>query len=230
MSDRFAEFDGMADAFERRWLEGDRPRIEEWLLRVSGPEQAHLARMLFPVELEQRIKLGEYPQVSDYAFCGEELLPIIKACLHEAFDGTVPDPPANSTPSPLSTALELDPGLQIGPYSLVRPLGRGGMGEVWLVQQNRPVQRQVALKLIKKGIDSQEILARFEAERQALALMNHPNIATILDADVTPDGRPYFAMEYVDGLSLTQYCNRNLLGIDGRLKLFLDICLSLIHI
>jgi serine/threonine protein kinase len=229
MSDRFAEFDRMADAFEQEWLEGNRPRLQEWLLQVSGSDQVHLARMLFPVEFEQRIKLGEYPHLDEYEFLSDQLIPIAQECLHEVFGGTVPDPPAGSRLNPALAPLELAPGIKIGPYSLLRPLGRGGMGEVWLAQQNRPVQRQVALKLIKKGFNSQEILARFEAERQALALMSHPNIATILDAGVTPEGQPYFAMEYVEGSSITKYCNQNSLGIDERLRLFLDVCRGVQH-
>jgi serine/threonine protein kinase/tetratricopeptide (TPR) repeat protein len=117
----------------------------------------------------------------------------------------------------------------IGPYKLLQLLGQGGMGEVWMAEQSEPVKRRVALKVIKAGIGSKEILARFEAERQALALMNHPNIARILDAGTTPEGQPYFAMELVNGKPLTTYCDDNRLSVDERLHLFDDVCQGVQH-
>ena len=117
----------------------------------------------------------------------------------------------------------------IGPYALLERIGTGGMGEVWIAEQSEPVKRRVALKLIKGGLGSREIIARFEAERQALALMNHPNIARILDAGTTAEGQPYFVMELVAGQPLTQYCDEHKLSIDQRLKLFLDVCGGVQH-
>ncbi|MFT3883668.1 MAG: protein kinase [Gemmatales bacterium] len=114
--------------------------------------------------------------------------------------------------------------VQIGPYRLLQKLGEGGMGTVWVAEQTHPVKRRVALKLIKAGMDSERILVRFEAERQALAMMDHPNIAKILDAGQTSDGRPYFAMELVKGAPVTKYCDEVHAGIDDRLKLFAEIC------
>jgi serine/threonine protein kinase len=103
------------------------------------------------------------------------------------------------------------------------------MGEVWVAEQSEPVKRRVALKLIKGGLGSKEIIARFEAERQALALMNHPNIARILDAGTTPDGQPFFAREMVPGKPLTTYCDEHRLSIDERLALFADVCSGVQH-
>src|SRR5262249_52983433 len=94
-----------------------------------------------------------------------------------------------------------------GRYKLLEEIGEGGMGTVWLTQQTEPVKRLVAVKLIKAGMDSKAVLARFEAERQALALMDHPNIAKVLDGGVAPDGRPFFVMELVKGTPITQYCD-----------------------
>jgi eukaryotic-like serine/threonine-protein kinase len=94
----------------------------------------------------------------------------------------------------------------IGPYHLLELIGQGGMGEVWLAEQRQPVRRRVAIKLIKVGMDTKEVVARFESERQALALMDHPAIAKVFDAGSTPEGRPYFVMEYVPGLAITDYC------------------------
>jgi len=120
-------------------------------------------------------------------------------------------------------------GQPLGPYVLRERIGAGGMGEVWKADQTAPVRRTVALKLIKAGMDSREVLARFEAERQALALMDHPCIARVFDADTTPGGRPYFAMEYVQGLPITEYCDKQQLGIDERLRLFIRACEGVQH-
>ena len=118
---------------------------------------------------------------------------------------------------------------QFGPYRLLERVGEGGMGEVWLAEQRQPVRRQVALKVIKAGMDTREVIARFEAERQALALMNHPNIAGVYDAGATPEGRPYFAMEYVHGIPITDYCDKQRLSIRERLTLFMDVCAAVQH-
>ena len=117
----------------------------------------------------------------------------------------------------------------IGPYRLVEPLGEGGMGIVWLAEQARPVRRQVALKIIKAGMDTAQVVARFEAERQALALMDHPAIARVLDVGATPEGRPYFVMEYVRGESISGYCARHKLPTRARLDLFLQVCDGVQH-
>jgi serine/threonine protein kinase len=122
-----------------------------------------------------------------------------------ASDVSTIEPPTAPTPK------------RIGPYRLLQRIGEGGMGEVWEAEQTEPVRRRVALKLIKPGMDSRQVLARFEAERQALALMDHPAIARVLDAGTTPQGRPYFAMEYVHGERITTYCDRHRLSMQERL-------------
>ncbi len=121
------------------------------------------------------------------------------------------------------------PGRVIGPYELVERIGEGGMGSVWRARQSRPVRREVALKLLRAGLDSPEALARFEAERQALALMDHHCIAKVYDAGATPDGHPYFAMEYVHGSPLTAYCDRHRLTVARRLELLLRVCAGVQH-
>src|SRR3989449_8756310 len=108
-------------------------------------------------------------------------------------------------------------------------MGEGGMGVVWVAQHTEPVQRKVALKLIKAGMDSRAVLARFEAERQALALMDHPNIAKVLDGGATETGRPYFVMELVRGVPITQYCDENNLPMQQRLELFIQVCQAVQH-
>ena len=117
----------------------------------------------------------------------------------------------------------------IGPYRILERLGEGGMGEVWLAEQTRPIRRQVALKVIKAGMDTAQVVARFEAERQALALMDHPAIAKVFDAGATDLGRPYFVMERVRGESLTAYCDRERLTLPQRLELFLHVCEGVQH-
>src|SRR5580693_1649497 len=117
----------------------------------------------------------------------------------------------------------------IGPYRLVQMVGTGGIGEVWRAEQTAPFHRTVALKLIKAGMDTRAVVARFESERQALARMEHPNIAKVFDAGATPEGRPYFVMEYVPGLSITGYCDRHRLTIHERLALFMQVCEGVQH-
>jgi eukaryotic-like serine/threonine-protein kinase len=115
-------------------------------------------------------------------------------------------------------------GTRIGPYKLLQQIGEGGMGVVYMADQEKPVRRKVALKIIKPGMDSKQVIARFEAERQALALMEHPNIARVFDAGTTDTGRPYFVMELVRGVPITEYCDRNQLTTRERLELFAPAC------
>jgi eukaryotic-like serine/threonine-protein kinase len=116
-----------------------------------------------------------------------------------------------------------------GPYRFLQSLGAGGMGEVWLAEQFQPVHRRVAIKIIKAGMDTAQVVARFETERQALAMMNHPAIAKVFDGGTTPQGRPYFAMEYVRGVSITTFCNSQRLSVRARLELFIQLCDGVQH-
>ena len=120
-------------------------------------------------------------------------------------------------------------GERIGNYELIEQLGAGGMGTVWLAQQREPVQRKVALKIIKLGMDTREVVARFEAERQALAMMDHPGIASVYDAGATVEGRPFFVMEFVEGQPLTEFCDERKLGTRARLELFIEVCRAVQH-
>src|SRR5262249_12173259 len=126
---------------------------------------------------------------------------------------------------PLSEGL----GTVIDRYKLLVKLGEGGFGVVYVAEQKEPVRRRVALKIIKLGMDTKQVIARFEAERQALALMEHPNIAKVLDAGATKTGRPYFVMELVRGVPITKFCDENRLPIAERLKLFMAVCHAIQH-
>jgi tetratricopeptide (TPR) repeat protein len=149
-----------------------------------------------------------------------------------AADGTdsLLDLPAAHTPgATIEQPTTERPGTVIGPYKLIEQLGEGGMGSVWMAQQNSPVKRLVAVKFIKAGMDSKQVIARFDAERQALALMDHPNIARVLDAGTTAAGRPYFVMELVKGILVTRYCDEHRLTPRERLELFVPVCQAVQH-
>jgi serine/threonine protein kinase len=124
---------------------------------------------------------------------------------------------------------DVGPSSRLGPYRLLQQIGEGGMGVVWMAEQTVPVRRRVAVKVIKPGMDSAQVLARFEAERQALALMDHPNIARVLDAGATEGGRPYFVMELVKGVPISHYCDENRLTPVERLALFVPVCQAVQH-
>jgi serine/threonine protein kinase/WD40 repeat protein len=128
-----------------------------------------------------------------------------------------------------SPPIEERPGSIIGPYKLLQQLGEGGFGVVFMAEQEQPVRRKVALKIIKPGMDSKQVVARFEAERQALALMDHPNIARVLDGGTTESGRPYFVMELVKGIPITEFCDQNRLTPRERLELFIPVCQAVQH-
>lgn len=164
--------------------------------------------------------------------CGShtDLLEQVEAILHayEQHESFLEAPAPGDNPVTIDQPLEA-PGTQIGPYNLLQQIGEGGFGIVFMAQQTEPVKRVVALKLIKAGMDSKQVIARFEAERQALALMDHPNIATILDGGTTPSGRPYFVMDLVKGVPITKYCDEHHFTPRQRLELFIPVCQAVQH-
>jgi serine/threonine protein kinase/Flp pilus assembly protein TadD len=160
-----------------------------------------------------------------------ELLRRVRELLaaHDESRGPLDAPPAGpggtaDAPPPAGPA-----GTLIGPYKLLERIGEGGMGTVWMAQQTEPVRRLVAVKLIKAGMDSKQVIARFEAERQALALMDHPHIARVLDGGTTAAGRPYFVMDLVRGVPITRYCDEHRLTPRQRLELFIPVCQAVQH-
>jgi WD40 repeat protein/serine/threonine protein kinase len=176
---------------------------------------------------------GERQQYLDGACAGDAALRAEVEALLEAGAraGSFLESPAAAPP--LSATAEEPgrsrPGAVIGPYKLLQQIGEGGFGIVFMAEQTQPVRRKVALKILKPGMDTRQVVARFEAERQALALMDHPNIAHVFDGGETPTGRPYFVMELVRGVPITDFCDRNRLGIRERLGLFVDVCSAVQH-
>jgi serine/threonine protein kinase len=147
----------------------------------------------------------------------------------QKLDGFLEAPPLQTATLDAIVQEQSQVGQTLGPYRLLQPIGSGGMGEVWLAEQKQPVRRRVAIKLIKTGMDTHEVVARFESERQALALMEHPNIAKVFDAGSTAQGRPYFVMEYVTGIPITEYCDKHRMTLGERLELFMHVCEGVQH-
>jgi serine/threonine protein kinase/tetratricopeptide (TPR) repeat protein len=147
---------------------------------------------------------------------------------HDDADDFLECPAVRLAPTPGSSVVP-GPGTAIGPYRLLEPIGEGGMGIVYLARQEQPVRREVALKVIKPGMDTRQVIARFESERRALALMDHLHIARVLDAGATDGGRPYFVMELVRGVPITEYCDQEGLSIPERLRLFIPVCQAVQH-
>jgi serine/threonine protein kinase len=164
--------------------------------------------------------------------CGDNpaLLAEVQALLdaHEKGDDFLERPPVVGETAPFAPLTE-GPGTVIGPYKLLQQIGEGGMGVVYMAEQEKPVRRRVALKIIKPGMDSYQVIARFEAERQALAMMDHHNIARVFDAGTTETGRPYFVMELVHGVPITKYCDDSHLTPRERLELFVPVCQAVQH-
>src|ERR1043166_41030 len=164
------------------------------------------------------------------AVCGSELPRGTPRglCPKCALQGTGEDSSEDSQSS-LATQGVLEPGERIGRYKLLEKIGEGGCGVVYMAEQEEPVRRRVAIKVIKAGMDTCEVIARFEAERQALALMDHPHIAKVFDGGATQTGRPYFVMELVRGLRITEYCDQKKLSTRQRLDLFMQVCQAVQH-
>lgn len=190
-------------------------------------EQRRLAREIFADALE-KAQAGERAAFLEAACGGDgELRQFVEALLqaHERAGGFLNGEPETASGCPLGEG----PGTVIGRYKLLQEIGEGGFGLVFMAEQLVPVKRKVALKIIKAGMDTREVIARFEAERQALALMDHPNIARVLDAGATESGRPYFVMELVKGIRITDYCDQKHLSTEERLQLFIQVCHAVQH-
>jgi serine/threonine protein kinase/tetratricopeptide (TPR) repeat protein len=197
---------------------------------------ADAAKAIF-LEAVERHAPDQWPAFLDQACAGQpELRGRVEALLaahrevgtarHNALPEGADAGPAATVDQP---PLREQPGTVIGPYKLLEPIGEGGFGLVFLAEQTEPVRRKVALKVLKLGMDTHQVVARFEAERQALALMDHPNIARVFDGGATPSGRPYFVMELVKGVPITEFCDQNQLTPRERLELFVPVCQAVQH-
>src|SRR6266704_57759 len=191
---------------------------------------AQTVRSLFLAAVENHAP-GQWAAYLDEACAGDlELRGRVEVLLraHQQSNSLLDAP----VPNPVATVEEMvgeRPGTVIGPYKLLEQIGEGGFGVVFMAEQTRPVRRKVALKVLKPGMDTRQVVARFEAERQALALMDHPNIAHVFDGGETASGRPYFVMELVRGIPITDYCDQNHLPVRERLGLFISVCHAVQH-
>jgi serine/threonine protein kinase/thiol-disulfide isomerase/thioredoxin len=180
------------------------------------------------IQFENRDEQASYVKKA----CGGdfELCKAIEELLHHHYASSILDAPAfEAGLFDENTVLTEGPGAMVGRYKLLEKIGEGGMAVVYMAEQHEPIRRKVALKIIKVGMDTRQVIARFEAERQALAIMDYPNIAKVLDAGATETGRPYFVMELVSGVSITEYCDKNNLSAKERLALFVQVCEAVQH-
>ena len=225
------QLDAICDEFEANWSADLPAELAKYLELVDEPLRDQLLQSLIEVDVELRAKDGQTVNGIDYADFGPEAVEIVDRILEHADQsldqfGDESSQILGSTKPFLSSNKALS---QIGPYKLLQQIGEGGMGSVWMAEQEKPVRRRVALKLIKGAMADKQVIARFEAERQALAMMDHPNIAKVLDAGATPDGSPYFVMELIQGIPITEYCDRNKLTPKERLQLFEPVCKAVQH-
>ena len=182
---------------------------------------------LVRIDLERRAKVGEPANLASYCQQYPELAPLLQS---DAETHVTANPAVTTCPTTeIGAPLPEQAGTVIGPYKLLEQIGQGGFGLVFVAEQQQPIRRKVALKVIKPGMDTRDVIARFEAERQALAMMDHPNIARVLDAGATDSGRPYFVMELVRGISITEFCDNNKLTPRERLELFVSVCQAVQH-
>ena len=247
------QIEQLCDKYEAAWNAGKCPSISKVLEKIPGKHHASILERLIPVDVKLRKQASQPVACEDYSDFGSAAMDLAARTIEKLAPQTVvlsPEdmryrqtvigpgnehsPPANLTESQILDSFQKVTQPQatsplIGPYKILQKIGEGGMGIVFMAEQTHPVRRRVALKLIKAGMDSKDVITRFEAERQALAMMDHPNIARVLDAGTTRDGRPYFVMELVQGIPITDYCDKHKLSVDDRLELFTQTCRAIQH-
>ncbi|CAN5302258.1 hypothetical protein BH11PLA2_BH11PLA2_31700 [soil metagenome] len=222
LSDKqFEQVHVACESFERALEIASPIRIEDHILTVAAEIRTPLFHELLAIELEWHLSQGTSPYASDYRDRFPDRQDDIDRLFHEVLHLQ-----SDSERTPGELALETLIG---GRYTLLELIGEGGMGSVYLASQTEPVRRQVALKLIKSGMDSKAVQARFEVEQQALALMDHPNIARVYDGGTADSGQPFFVMELVHGMPITRYCDDRRLTVKARLELFIVVCHAVQH-
>ena len=225
---QFHEIDALCDRFEQELANESAPRIETFLEEAPENIFNQLLAELLSIELEYFVKQGNPQPLDDYC----QRFPQHKGLVVGVFAGQKKNTMAGDVTIGQDITIDFqfdDFRPELENFQLLEIIGQGGMGVVWRADQTHPVKRKVAIKLINSDMSSKEVLARFDAEKQALALMDHPNIAKVLDAGTSGDDRPYFVMELVEGVPLTQFCDDNKLTVDQRLDLFVSVCKAVQH-
>ena len=228
----YTDFDNrLFDQFENEIKAGKSPQIEFYLSQWPEKPPPEILLEFISIEIFHFLRKGRQVENLDYARFGETVESHVNDLIKNYSDqpNSGPSGPEEPLDSASLEGFGNATSNNIGPYLLIKKLGEGGMGTVWLAQQEQPVKRQVALKVVKNGLDSREFIARFEAEKQALARMDHPHIAKVLDAGTTDNGMPYFVMELVPGVAINSYCDRHKLNVEHRLKLFIAVCKAVQH-
>lgn len=228
------DFDNnLIDRFEDEIKAGKSPKIESFLSYWPEESKQNILFELISLEIFHGIKQGRQFGDADYSRFGEAASNHAERVRNQFSNSWSKSKWANRKNGEASglrgVGFEIQPLQMIGPYKVLEKLGEGGMGAVWLAEQEEPVKRRVALKLIKPGLGSKEVVARFDAEKHALSMMDHQNIARVLDAGTTDIGGPYFVMELVNGIPITEYCDQNKLSVEERLMLFLPVCKAVQH-
>jgi hypothetical protein len=218
------QIDRVCDRFEQAWKALESPRLEDYLMTDWPPDQRQaMFSALLAVELELQRTAGQEPTLEEYQQRFAEFVADVAQVFAADLRTIAPSTREHVADKQSGTAR------RIGPYKLLQQIGEGGMGTVWMAEQEQPVCRRVALKLIKGGDNSKQVIARFEAERQAPSMMDHQNIARVLDVGTAEDGSPYFVMELVQGEPLSTYCDRNKLTPRERLEVFVPVCRAVQH-
>lgn len=224
-----SRFEELCDQFEASWRVGQPLNLSQVLRRGPPSQQDELLQALLEIDLEYRFAANEAPDPKDYPFAGQE------AVVARAYAATRRRIDSSENFSAASTDIDatqeaLSPVERtIGPYQLLRVISEDEMGTVYLAEQQKPVRKRVALKVIRTSLDRTEFLRQFDDERHTLATMEHPNLAKLLDADMADSGRPYFVMELVQGVPITEFCDKYKLNLKKRLQLFIQSCDAVQH-
>jgi serine/threonine protein kinase/WD40 repeat protein len=222
--------DGVCNTFEAKWRSGGRPDVWAAVLELPEALRPTALKELVALDVFYRRRAGERPSTAEYASKFPDLdADWLAGVVNEGLSAAGTADTERGEARWHSPAVQSLGAVIAGKYTLVEHIGAGGMGTVYRARQSDPVKRDVALKLIKDGLDSKTVLARFDAERQALALMDHPNIARIYDGGTTDSGQPFFVMELIAGVPLTQFCDQKRLRIPARLELFVQVCQAVQH-